>query len=161
MGDLLSKEMLADLIINIVNILVLFFVTKKLLYKPVKKYLDARKEKVAASFTEAEAMKAEAAAAKEKYDAVIAEADAEKEKTVREAKADAVKQAEKIISDAKAQADELVEDAKAKAKKEHDKAISDSKNDIADIAVQISEKIIGRSVTDEDNKNIINSFFGE
>ena len=161
MGDLLSKEMLADLIINIINILVLFFVTKKLLYKPVKKYLDARKEKVTASFTEAEAMKAEAAASKEKYDAVIAEADAEKEKTVREARAEAKEKADKMLADAKAQADSVLSDAKEQAKKEHDKAISDSKDDIADIALQISEKIIGRSVTDEDNKKIINSFFGE
>ena len=43
MAELLSKDMLADLAINIVNILVLFFVTRALLYKPVKKYLAARK----------------------------------------------------------------------------------------------------------------------
>ena len=37
MAELLSKDMLADLIINIANILILFFVTRKLLYKPVNK----------------------------------------------------------------------------------------------------------------------------
>ena len=45
---LVSKEMIADLIINIINILVLFFLTKALLYKPVKKFLNARRERMEA-----------------------------------------------------------------------------------------------------------------
>lgn len=161
MGDLLSKEMLADLLINIVNILVLFFVTKKLLYKPVKKYLDARKEKVAAAFAEAEAMKAEAAQAKESCDKIVAEADAEKDRLLREAQTEASAKADKLLKDAASQADGIIEEAREQARHAHDKAIGDSKNEIADIALQISEKIMGRSVTDEDNKKIIDSFFAE
>ena len=43
MNGLISSEMLADLVINIINIVILFLVTKKLLYKPVKQFLDANK----------------------------------------------------------------------------------------------------------------------
>ena len=54
MGDLLSKEMLGDLIINIINIAILFFATKALLYKPVKKALDSRRAAQAKLLEEAE-----------------------------------------------------------------------------------------------------------
>ena len=74
MAELLSKDMLADLAINIVNILVLFFVTRALLYKPVKKYLAARKEKAAAAAEEARAAKEQADAEKAKYEALLADA---------------------------------------------------------------------------------------
>ena len=56
---LVSKEMIADLIINIINILVLFFLTKALLYKPVKKYLNARRERLAAEQAARERLDAE------------------------------------------------------------------------------------------------------
>ena len=70
MAELLSKDMLADLIINIVNILILFFVTKKLLYKPVKKYLAQRKERTTAAEKEAQTAKVNADAERAKYEAL-------------------------------------------------------------------------------------------
>ena len=50
----MSKDLIADLLINIVSIIVLYLVVKKLAYKPVKKFLDARTQRVEAQKTEAE-----------------------------------------------------------------------------------------------------------
>ena len=50
----MSKDLIADLLINIVSIIVLYLVVKKLAYKPVKKFLDARTEKVETEKAEAE-----------------------------------------------------------------------------------------------------------
>lgn len=161
MGDLLSKEMLADLIINIINILILFLVTKKLLYKPVKKYLDARKAKVASAFAEAEKAKQDADAAKAQADSLIQAETETKEKLLKEAQNEASQKAASIIREAEKQADGIISEARDQAKLAHDKAIGESKDEIADIALQISEKIMGRSVTDEDNKRIIDSFFAD
>ena len=159
MNGLISAEMLADLAINIVNILILFLVTKKLLYKPVKKYLDARKEKIAAQFEEAELREKEASQAKEEYCELIENAEALFERTVHEAKDEARKSAEKIVSDANQQAKKIVDDAKLTAAEEHQKMIENARNDIAEVALQISNKIIQREVTDADNRRIIDSFF--
>ena len=52
----ITKDLIADLIINIGSIVVLFVIVKKLAYKPVKKFMDARTERVMAQKTEAEAL---------------------------------------------------------------------------------------------------------
>ena len=160
MNGLISSEMLADLVINIINILILFLVTKKLLYKPVKQYLDTRKEKIAAQFDEAQLCKKEAEAQKAECCELIENAEALFERTVNEAKEQAEKSAEKIVLEAKQQAQKIVDEAKLSAAAEHQKMLEDAKNDIADVALQISNKIIQREITDADNRRIIDSFFG-
>ena len=159
MNGLISSEMLADLVINIINIVILFLVTKKLLYKPVKQFLDARKEKIAAQFEESELSKKEADEAKTEYCELIENAQALFDRTVDEAKAEAKKSAEKIVLDAKQQAGKIVDNAKLTAAEEHEKMLQQAKNDIAEVAVQISNKIIQREITDDDNRRIIDSFF--
>lgn len=159
MNGLISSEMLADLVINIINIVILFLVTKKLLYKPVKQYLDTRKEKIAAQFDEAELSKKEADEAKAEYCELIENAQALFDRTVDEAKAEAKKSAERIVSDAKQQAGKIMEEAKLSAEAEHQKMLENAKSDIADVALQISNKIIQREITDADNRRIIDSFF--
>ncbi len=159
MNGLISAEMLADLIINIINIVILFLVTKKLLYKPVKKFLDTRKEKIASQFEEVKLREKEAADAKEEYCELIGNAQVLYERTVNEAKAEARKSAEKIVSEANQQAKKIVDDAKLSAAEEHQKMIENARSDIAEVALQISNKIIQREVTDADNRRIIDSFF--
>ncbi len=160
MGDLLSKDMLADLVINIINIVVLFIVTKKLLYKPVKKYLEDRKAKVASGFEEAEKMKAEALAQKAEYDAVIADADAKVKASLAESQAKAKEEAEKILAAAKAEAEGLLKESREEAEAERKQLLKAEKEDIVGAALDISGRILCREVTDADNRAIIDSFFG-
>ena len=161
MAELLSKDMLADLIINIINILILFFVSKALLYKPVKKYLDQRRENQAKAMEEAERGKAEAEAAKQKYVGLMADTAAIRTGAMREATEKANAKAEQIIAAANAEAEEILKNSRAAARRESDKLIADSKEQLGALAVELSGKILAREVTDADNIRIINSFFGE
>lgn len=159
MADLLSKDMIADLILNIINILVLFFVTKALLYKPVKKFLNARKEKLDASLSDAQNAEKAANESKAKYDALLSDAEAVKAEAVKKAETEARQTAQKIIDDAKSEAKAIVEKGNKTAEAEHKKMIADAKDDIVDAALDVTEKLLGRSVKDEDNRRIIDSFF--
>lgn len=160
MGDLLSKDMLVDLLINIINIVILFIVTKRLLYKPVKKYLDERKAKVAAGFEEAEKMKAEALAEKAQYDAVIADADAQAQKALADAQAKAREEAQRILADAKNASENYLRESREKAEAERKQLLKAEKEDIVGAALDISGRILCREVKDADNRAIIDSFFG-
>ncbi len=160
MADLLSKDMLADLILNIINILVLFFVTKALLYKPVKKFLNARAEKIDAVQKEAEDAKAQAQTSKAKYDAVLSDAEKVRTEAVEKAEAEAKAAAERILEQARAQAADTVEKGKKKAESERKKMLADAKEDIVDATLDATGKLLGRVVSDEDNRRIIDSFFG-
>ena len=160
MGDLLSKEMLGDLIINIINIAILFFVTKTLLYKPVKKALDSRRAAQAKLLEEAEQLKTHARENKEKYDALMADTAAIRLSAMQEAEKQAQAKAEEILAEARAQAAEITESTRTRAEAERAKLLSDSKEQLGAVAVELSGKILAREVTDEDNRRIIDSFFG-
>ncbi len=160
MADLLSKDMIADLILNIINILVLFFVTRALLYKPVKKFLNARAEKLEAAQKEAADAKAQAQTSKAKYDAVLSDAEKVRTEAVEKAEAEAKAAAERILAEAKAQAADTVETGRKKAESERKKILDGAKEDIVDAALDATEKLLGRVVADEDNRRIIDGFFG-
>ena len=157
--DLLKPEMLGDVIINIINILILFFVTKKLLYQPVKKYLTARREKELAALTDAEQSRAEAEEAKARYDALVKDAETENEKLLADAKREAKENADEILSGAKRSAATLLEDAQRTADAEKAKLMQDAHREIGQTAVALSGKILGREVSDADNRRLIDDFF--
>ena len=58
MFGLQISDAVKDLIINIINIIVLFVIVKSLAYKPVKKFLDARKARIDESLKNAESKNA-------------------------------------------------------------------------------------------------------
>lgn len=161
MPELLSKDMLADLVINIVNILILFLVTRALLYKPVKKYLAARREKAAAESREAQLAKEQARAEQAKYEALLADVEAEKSSVIGVTTEEARKAADEITRKAMKQAEAIVADANENARDIRKKAARDSKDAITEIALEISGKLMGRTVTDADNRRIVDSFFAE
>jgi F-type H+-transporting ATPase subunit b len=80
----MSKDLIADLLINIVSIIVLYLVVKKLAYNPVKKFLVARTERIEAEKAEVSKTLSEATEMKEKYDELL--------KDCENAKADAIKE---------------------------------------------------------------------
>ena len=157
--DLLKPEMLGDVIINIINILILFFVTKALLYKPVKKYLAARREKEVAAMAAAETAKKEAEEAKTKYEALLSDAEAEKDRLLEQAGADAAAVVADARKTAEKQAEALREETLRAAEAEKAKLLEGAEREIGQTAVALSEKILGREVSDEDNRRLIDAFF--
>lgn len=150
-----------DLLLNILNIVLLFFITKKLVYKPVRKFLDDRTERVNAAKADAENAKAEADRAKAEYENRTAGISEEAARLTDEARAKANEEAKEIIAKANAEAERIVGKAKEDADGEKQKAVLAAKDDIMDLAFGISEKVLGRSVSDEDNMKIAEAFFKE
>lgn len=159
MGDLLSKEMLADLAINLINIVILFFLTKFLLYKPVKKYLDGRKAAAAEQKAQAERAQLEAAAAKQAYDAKLAEVNGGAEQLLSASRAEAEQAAGEIVSAAEKQAAELLSRAQADADAVKAEALENAREEIGAAAVEIAEKILRREVSDRDDRRLVDAFF--
>ena len=67
-GDLgLRPEMLFDLAINLANIVIMFLIVRFLVYKPVRKFMNARAQKAENEKKEADAKLEEALKLKEEY----------------------------------------------------------------------------------------------
>ena len=107
MFGLQISDAVKDLIINIINIIVLFVIVKSLAYKPVKNFLDARKARIDESLKNAESKNAEADALKAQYEDALKQSKQESDKIIGEAELSAQKRAAEITSDADKKAADL------------------------------------------------------
>ena len=131
-----------DFVLHIINIVVLFVLVRSLAYKPIRKFMLAREEKVKTQLAEAEQAKADAAALKAEYDARLAgaEADCAALRSEKLTAADAEKQ--QLLDAAKAQAAAIVSDAEHSAETRAQQTMADAKAEIAAAAVTLAGKVL-------------------
>ena len=158
MFGLQISDAVKDLIINIINIIVLFVIVKSLAYK---NFLDARKARIDESLKNAESKNAEADALKAQYEDALKQSKQESDKIIGEAELSAQKRAAEITSDADKKAADITEKARKDAEREYNERMSGLKADVTDIAFDISKKILSREVTDADNMAIADEFFSK
>ena len=133
-----------DLIINILNVVVFYLIIRLLVYKPVKKFLSARKEKIDKEREELSAARAEAETEKVKYGKLCD---------------DAGKESAGIIGSAKADAEKLISDANANIAAREREAVSGMKDDVVDLSLSIASKLIARNIDNGDNRRLAADFF--
>jgi F-type H+-transporting ATPase subunit b len=136
--------------ITIANFFVLFFVLKKLLFKPVVNFMDARAKKIKDSLAEASILRGEAEEKAARYDGLMAGADAEAERIVKEGEERARNEAKALLEKAQADAAEARKQAEKAAEREREKARQEFAGDIAAFATEVAGKLVGRSAAAED-----------
>lgn len=130
------------LIAQAVNFGVLFVALTYLLYKPVMKTLDERKEKVAKGVLDAEAAAEKLANADSEVSEKLKGAESEAEGIVAGARETANAEKTRIMKEAEARAAAVAADADARAKEAQAKALRESEKEIARLAVLAAEKVV-------------------
>lgn len=161
MEGLVISDAVKDLIINIINIIILFVIVRALAYNPVKKFLDARKNKIEELKNSAEQAENKAKENLEKYESLLSDAKLKGEEIIGNAEREARKNAENILEDARLKAEMITEKAHTAAEDERKSIIASAKEDIISSAFEISKRILNREISDEDNRKIAENFFSE
>lgn len=149
------------MLISLVNLLIIFILLKKLLFKPVKSVLDERKAQVGRLYDDAGAAKAAAEEDKKLYEEKLSSAHKEALDIVSAAKERASKIGDEIVTEATAKADGMIRRADAEIAQERRRAMSEIKDDISSISVGIAEKVIEREIDEKDHKELIDKFISE
>ncbi len=147
-----------QVIISLLNLLILFLILKKFLYKPVKNILAQRQQMVDENFEKAKKAEEDALSAKASYEEKLAGAKAEADEILKKANKRAERKSDKIVSGAKAKADDIIRQAQNDARLEKQKAQSEIKHEITEVSTMISEKILEREIKPADHRDFINSF---
>ena len=159
MGGIQLSNIPVDILLNILNIVLLFLIVRKLAYKPIRNFMDARTARVNAAAEEAQQKADEADELRAQYEEKLqnsgAECAAMQESARREAEADA----EKIVAEARAEAETILAEARAEAKREHDETLGTMQQEVVDLAFGISEKLLAHSVRDEDTERMADRLF--
>lgn len=150
-----------QILISLLNLLIIFFILKKFLFKPVKNVLAQRQAQVDKIYGDADAAKKAAELEKAEYGEKLSSAHAEAAEIVSAAKERAQRAGDEIIGEANAKADGMIRRADLEIAQERRKAIAEIKEELSDISVGIAEKVIGREIDEKDHKELIDSFIDE
>ena len=147
-----------SLLINLIALIVLFVFLYHIAYKPVKKYLDARKNYVEKNIRDSETSKAMYEKKVAESDVMISKARKEAGDIIAKAKSDAEVSAESIIKNANEQAEarqRAADEAIAQAEEKSRRAI---REEIVNVALDASKAVLGREVNKEDNAKLVDEF---
>lgn len=145
----------------LLNFLLLFFVAKKFLFKPVKDMIDSRQKEIDAMYADAEAAQANANAMEAEYKNRLALAQETGDALVKEAMARGKSREEEILRQANKEADAIREKASQDIAREKKKALNDAKDEISAIALNIAGKVIGETMDTERQHKLVDSFLEE
>ncbi len=147
-----------QMLASLANLLLLFLMIKKFLYKPVKAMLEARQTAIDDSYSEAEIAKQKALESMHAYDEKLKGAKSEAETIIKDAVATASSREKQIVDDAKAKADGIVRKAEEDAALEIKRSEESVKKQIAEVSTFLTEKVLGREITSADHDKFVNEF---
>lgn len=140
---------------QVVNFLVLLFILKKLLYKPILGVLEKRKQTIAQSLKNAEEIEKKLAQTEADREKALIKASDEAKEII----AEATKSGSLIIAEAHERASKDIEEMLAKGQsqinQDREKMQQEIREELADLVVVSLEKIVGKSIKKEDQKKII------
>ncbi len=160
MAGLMEVQMW-QVIFTIINVIILFWFLKKFLFLPVKTMMDNRTNEIANAITSAEEKNREADRILAEYSHKISEAQIEGREIVQRASITAEKRAEEIVEQAKDETQKIKDRAYKDIELEKDKAFRSIKTEVADMAVQAAEKLIGKTLDKDTDKNLIDEVINE
>ena len=147
-----------DILVSLLNLLILFLLIKKFLFKPVNNMLQKRQSEIDERYNAADEAKRLAEEDRLMWDAKIGTVKAETDEMMKKAQDSAKRQSESIVSKAKEQADGIIRQAETQAQLEMKKAEEGIKQEIVEVSTALANKLLEREINAEDHRSLIDSF---
>lgn len=158
--DVISVN-LWQILISLINLILLFLIVKRFLYKPVKAILAQRRQEVEGHYEAARLAKEQAEADRVEWDAKMATADEQAQDMLKTAAEQAKLRADAIVDDARRKADGIILFAQAEAEQERRKAEQEIRREIVEVSGALTEKMLGREINSDDHRQLIDSFLDD
>ena len=140
------------------NLLILYFILKKLAFKPLKDMIDSRQREIDGMYSDAERSRADAEAMKADYEERMGNAKEESEEIVKAAIRRAQLREEEILREAEGKAERVLERAEEQIELEKKHMVNEVKDEVSKMAIDIASAVIERDVSEDEHKKLIDSF---
>ena len=131
-----------DIAIHLVNIVVLYILLRALLWKPVRKFMAARADRVQQEMDQAKALQAKAEQAKADYDSRLADVQNTCEQMLSDGRKKGQALSQQAVDEAKAEAERILAQARTEAAAEKQRAMDDVKGELAELAVDMAGRVL-------------------
>ena len=142
-----------SILVSLANLLIMFLILKRFLFKPVQKMMAARKQQVDQIYQDAKENRDSA-----EYEARLAAAREEADGLVRNAVQTAQRKGDAIVAEANSQAGHLKQKAEQEIAQEKKQMLQDVRGEISDIAVSIASKVVEREVKKQGYDGFVDEF---
>lgn len=144
-----------------VNLMVLYWFLRKVLFKPVTEFMENRTNSIKDAIDNADKSKADAAELKQKYEAQIRNAKTEAEQIINDARNKANKEYDGILAAAKQDAEGVMLRARDEISREQAQMVKDIKNQVASLALAAASKVIEANMDTSSNRALVDKFISE
>ena len=146
------------IIFQICNLLILFLLVKKFLWKRVMAVLDARQKEIDGIYDAADKAKDDADQMKAEYTRRMSNARAEADMLVKNAMDTAQRRGDAIVQEARDEATHLKQKAESDIEQERRKAYSELVGEISGMAVDIAGRMVEREINADDHRELVDEF---
>jgi F-type H+-transporting ATPase subunit b len=147
--------------LHVLNAAILFAAVYFLMFKPVRRFMDARRQNIQKEIEEAGMLRAQADAANSdiqlRHNAALADIASQ----IAKGREQAREQSEIIIEAAQSEARRIIESARREADEIYANNNEAMREFAASLAVDISAKILDREISERDNSRLIDEFLKE
>lgn len=152
---------LGFLVSQIVNFTLLVVLLSMLLYKPILRMLNERRDRIAKSMADVDEARAAAARAQQDYDRTIADAQRKAQEIIAQASQAADKVRAEIEANARREADAIRQKAREEATQEKGRLLADVQGQIASLSMMATERVLGQGVDQNTQRKLIDDFLAD
>ena len=134
------------------------FVLNKFAFPKLREAVEAREKQIQGDLEAAERAKTEAEQEKTQYQQQIADARGEANRIVEDARQQAEQVRKDIIAKAEKDAEQITTRAQESIEAERSRTVQELQTTIADMSIQLAEKVVGRSIDASAQKEMVDAY---
>ncbi|MBR5109462.1 MAG: F0F1 ATP synthase subunit B [Clostridia bacterium] len=155
--DIISVN-LWDVLISLCNLIIIFLILKKFLFKPVQNVMKTRQDQVDKIYSDADQSRASANQLKQEYENKMASARQEADTLIKNATQSAQRRGDQIVSEANSQAARVRQKAEEEISQQKKQMLQDVRSEISELAVDIASKVVEREINQKDYDGFVDQF---
>ena len=144
-----------------INLLILYFLMKKILFKPITKFMDDRQNSIEQALNDAEKAKIEAADVRKEYEDQMKGIKSDCDKLLEDARVRASREYDEMISAAKKDVEGILQKGRNDIERERQEMIKQVKQQVAVLAIATASKLVQANMDSDTNKNLVDRFIDE
>ncbi|MFT4603473.1 MAG: F-type H+-transporting ATPase subunit b [Rhodothermales bacterium] len=144
-----------------ITFVLLLLLLRMFAWGPITKALDERETTIQTSLDQAEKALAEARLIQADNDKARRESEVESQRILREARDTAETLRAEEVEKTKAQLRQMTANAQTEIERERDSALATLRTEVADLALQAAERVLGASMNDDRQRKLVTDFLND
>lgn len=146
------------ILFHLINLVVMFLILKKFLYRPVKKFMAQRQQQYESQKKDAEDALNQAQQKMAEAEQAVADAKQEAKRIIHKANDDAAEQTKAIVDHANKQAQERLAAADTAIERKQSHVQEEVRSASVEIGVALAKSILQREINPDDHQRIIDEY---